>query len=179
MTEIQHNIIEQALTDFITDLNRNKKYAFCIRKHFNVIQALIDDGYTVKAIHNVITKHRELSYSTLKNSILRTKKIQASPSSVKNNHDDTNAKKTNQTNIDGNKNIININKYSEDEWVKAWGFTLSKGLTPLMIAELMKYGWTPHNYHKLKDKHNLFNSKRLINISADMKRHKATNKDYQ
>ncbi|HGZ7314677.1 TPA: hypothetical protein ACOL2D_004084 [Vibrio parahaemolyticus] len=179
MTEIQHDIIEQALANFITDLNCNKKYAFCIRKHFNTIQELIDDGYTVKAIHNVIIKHRKLSYSTLKNSILRTRKRQLSTSQIKNKHNNTNANKTSQTIIDGNENIINIDKYSDDEWVKAWGFSLSKGLTPLMISELMKYGWTPHNYHKLKDKHNLFNSKRLIDISSDMKRHKATNKDYQ
>ncbi|EHJ9985281.1 hypothetical protein KB976_004418 [Vibrio parahaemolyticus] len=181
MNEIHTEMINNSLSEFYSDLSAGKKYAFCVRKHFKTFQMLINDGYTIKTISQVIYPHCEITYGTLRDAILKAKKYHhPEASSLKEGKNKSiEERKIEQFDVDDNKNIININKYTNEEWFKAWGFELSKGLTPIMIEELMKYGWTPHNYHKLKDKHNLFNSKRLIHISSDMKRHRATSKDYQ
>ncbi|EGU0149934.1 hypothetical protein O4N82_22055 [Vibrio parahaemolyticus] len=171
--------IRNALSKFIEDLNSPISFSKSVQFNLENIQKVNKSGFTISYIMKSISMKQ--TEATFRNAIARAKKKKERKSEENTPSKERVKISTSSTtsNVDSKENTINIDKYSEDEWVKAWGFSLSKGLTPLMIAELMKYGWTPHNYHKLKDKHNLFNSKRLINISSDMKRHKATNKDYQ
>lgn len=180
--QLNEEYVRSALSKFIDDLNSPISFSKAVQFNLKDIHDVNKKGLSIPYIMKSLSM--EQSEATFRNAIARAKKKQILKESKLDISEVSKESQKTPTipqppHIDSKENMINIEQYSEKEWVEAWGFELSKGLYPLMVEDLMKHGWTPYNYHKLKDKHNLFNSKRLIHISSDMKRHRATSKDYQ
>ncbi len=74
MPNASKDIINQRLSNFIEDLSLGKSYTFCINKHLLTIQELINDGYTLLAISNVISEHRPILYTSFRNAMCKARK---------------------------------------------------------------------------------------------------------
>ncbi|MGD1336114.1 hypothetical protein ACP6H1_27350 [Vibrio harveyi] len=181
MTEYQ-NLVQQELAEFAKAVKSPISFSKAVLFHYQSIRRVNDKGFTIPFIKEALKLDQ--SVETFRTALVRAKKqiekqqkTKALP--VTQTISQSPLQETQPT---SSKNEVNDSEnISEDlkqRWIKAFGFTLSDTFLPLAIAELTQYGWTPDNYYKLNEKHNLFNAKSLRRILSSISSHKATNKEY-
>lgn len=179
-------LINDDLQELLEDLNSGRKITFCLRKHVGRIQALLDDGITIKKIHDATAEKHSISYEYFRKALRKARYV--SINNTKSTSKTNSMNRENFRTVDLKKNIdlkettntiSNNTVYSNDDWSKAFGISTHERIFGVLIEELSKYGWTPDNYYKLKNKLDVTTEKRLCSLITIAREHKATNKEFE
>lgn len=174
-------IIRESLKLFMEDLQLRISFSHSVRVHIQSIIAINKRGFSIPTIMKALEMSQ--SEGTFRNAIARAKKKHGITKSNNNiftgsNEDIPTDDELKSSSLEEKCNTVQNTEYSYEQWYNAFGFELSKTYTPIAIESLLENGWNPKNYHKLKEKHNIFNNKNLIRIISNIGKHKASNKEY-
>ena len=178
--------LKERLTPFSNDIDSGRSFSAVVAIHYELIRALQDERYPLKLI--IEASGIEQSAKALSLAMYRAKQrkekngvVESSPTLATPDYQvakNPNITKVTDTSSPSKEGEIIISEELKQCWTEAFGFSLSDTFLPFAIEALMEHGWTPENYYKLKDRLNIFNSKKLTKTLSEIKKHKATNKEF-
>lgn len=143
-------IINDELAKLLEDLDSGRKITFCLKKHLSQIKMLIDDGITVKKIHDATFEKHGISYEYFRKA-LRNVSASKNTYSTDNTNGINNIQKEKITEKQTNQEVIN-------SWLQL------QITSKTLIERLEDYGFSPSDIKKWNLNNENSVSKRLTEL---------------